>query len=109
MKKFYVFLFAVLFGYYAASFYLQLKFKFLLFEESAVGIRSGNAITGVTPRRHFTSSLAVWRETPNDVARVETFRPKSGIKSSRSTSPGWVGVIIRFCIFNAHGWSSLIS
>jgi hypothetical protein len=58
-----------------------------------------NAIAGVIARRSCKSSLAVWRDTHNALARVVVVSPKSGIKSSRSISPGWVGCILRVPVF----------
>ena len=49
------------------------------------------AIPGLTARRSRSNSLIVWRETPSASARADAVSPKSGRKSSRSISPGWVG------------------
>jgi hypothetical protein len=56
-------------------------------------------MAGDTARRPNNSSLTVWRETYSFFASPVVVRLKSGIKSSRSISPGWVGAISRGLIF----------
>jgi hypothetical protein len=56
-----------------------------------------SAISGLTARRPRRSSFTDCRDTPAASASAATLNPKSGRKSSRSISPGWVGrrVILR--------------
>jgi hypothetical protein len=58
-----------------------------------------NAIAGEIARRSCKSSFTVWRDVLSALASIVVVSPKSGIKSSRSISPGWVGCIFRIPVF----------
>jgi len=51
-------------------------------------------------RRSLKISLMAWRDTPKAIAIEVAFRSKSGMKSSLSISPGWVGGNSLFAVFD---------
>ena len=55
-------------------------------------LASRSAIAGLTLRRSRSNSLTDWRDTPIASARPVGVKPNSGKKSSRSISPGCVGL-----------------
>jgi hypothetical protein len=57
------------------------------------------AITGVMARRCRNNSFTVCRDTPKAAASVAVVKPKSGMKSSLSISPGCIGGISRLLVF----------